>query len=85
MDDSTTMRVVSAVAEATDRDVSEMPPLAAVVDTDALESLFETDVDANGHDVEVEFAYAGRQVLVRSGGRVTVGPPVNDVGGERPG
>lgn len=83
MDDSTTMRVVSAVAEATGRDVIDLPPLADSVDPDALETIV---ADAgNGHrvGVEVRFAYAGCDVAVEAGGEVTVGPAPPDPSRER--
>jgi hypothetical protein len=58
--------VVASVAAKTGREPSEMEPLYNVVDTDALDGLFE---GANG---TVRFPYEGYRVTVSADGSVTV-------------
>lgn len=79
MTDSASRRVVREVAEATDSDPSDLPPLYEVVDPDALDGLFRprtaasetTDTGVAGSGPVVRFSYAGREVSVRRDG-VTV-------------
>lgn len=74
--DSVADEVVTAVARARDVSPMETVPLAAVIDPDALEALFDPVVedadDAAGH---VVFAYEGLTVTVRSEGVVRVAAP----------
>jgi hypothetical protein len=82
MSDSASRRVVQAVAEATNTDPVDLPPLYGVIDPDALDAIFRPTVDGHGSNRgrgmgdsrELRFFYAGREVSVRSDG-VTVGPP----------
>lgn len=78
MDNSTTMRVVTAVAEATGRGATDLPPLADAVDPDALEALVAGEEGRDRRDVEVRFSYAGRDVRVATDGEVSVGPAGHD-------
>lgn len=68
-----TDRVVSAVAEATGTDPLELEPLNEVVDPDALDALFSSSGLRSARPPRrVEFAYAGRTVVVTGGGTVEV-------------
>lgn len=58
-----TTAVVECVAEATDRDPTDLRPLAAVVDPDALESVFDRSPAAGPRRLEV--LYEGCWVTVR--------------------
>ena len=67
--------VVLAVAEATDEDPMELPPLYDTIDPDALNKLFGDRVDgAERLGGSFEFAYAGCDVTVRADGSVDVVP-----------
>lgn len=70
--ESVTTQLASAVADATDREVTELPPLGEWVDCDALEQLF----DGHEHRAElsVSFDFEGCQVFVSSVGRIVVEP-----------
>jgi len=60
--------VVEAIADATETDPLTMePPLYEVVDTDALDTLYE-----RGAGATVEFRYDGHDVVVDGDGTVTV-------------
>jgi hypothetical protein len=63
-------QIVDAVAEAEGVEpVTLDPPLAEVVDPDALETLVE---DSTASDLEVRFAYRGHDIVVDNSGRVQV-------------
>ncbi|MFC6974812.1 HalOD1 output domain-containing protein [Halomicroarcula sp. GCM10025709] len=63
-------QIVEAVAEAESVEpVTLDPPLAEVVDPDALGTLVE---DSRASDLEVRFAYRGHDVVVDDSGRVQV-------------
>jgi len=66
--DEVALRVLEGLASATDRPVSELPPLYPALDPDALDALFRRS-DA---DLQVVFEYEGKAVTVREGGRVSV-------------
>lgn len=71
--DSTSVceRVVEGVAEITGRPLGELPALAAVIDPDALETVFSPVQQAMATpDGTVSFEYAGCLVVVRSDGTV---------------
>lgn len=77
-DDSLTVTesVVTAVAEATGTSPMALPPLATVLDPDALEFLVSSAADGpDGSSMSVRFAYAGHAVVVDSLGDVTVAAP----------
>lgn len=66
LNQTTSVRVIRTVADATDRDASELPPLYGAVDPDALDALVEGMADG-----EVSFTYAGQDVTVTSSGHVS--------------
>jgi hypothetical protein len=78
--------VVEAVARAQGVDAIELPPLATVVDPDALDSLFRSRPDGSdrigtrGFDGEVRFPYAGWEVTVRSETDIVVREQSSDAG-----
>ena len=59
--------VVAAVADRTDADPIDLPPLYEAVDADALDALF-----ADGRPGRVSFEYAGYEVTVCGNDEVTV-------------
>lgn len=61
------MAVVSTVAEHAEADPTELEPLYTIVDPDALERLFQQDVDAR-----VAFPYHGYEVVVHSSGTIEI-------------
>ena len=61
--------IVRAVATATDRSETDLPPLGEVLDTDALNVLVERSTTDG---LSLSFAYAGTHVVVVSDGRITV-------------
>lgn len=73
--DSPSLRVVDALAAATDTDPLELAPLYEVVDPEALDRLF--DADATGR-ARVQFEYDGHAVEVRGDGTVAVDGTVHD-------
>ena len=65
---SLSTEVVGAVADAEDEPATALtPPLASVIDPDALDSLFQV-----GSHGQVEFSYLGYQITVDSAGNVTL-------------
>jgi hypothetical protein len=69
---STSQRVITAVAETTGNDPTEVGPLYRVIDPDALDRLFDatpTNARAAGR---VEFTFAGCDVVVHGNGAVEV-------------
>lgn len=59
-DEPITLRVVRAVAAASDRRVTDLEPLARHIDTDALKALFPSaDAIGSGRTVEASFRYEG--------------------------
>lgn len=63
-----TVAVVSAVAAMNDTPIRDLPPLESVVDTDALDALFEGRHSAGS----VYFEYFGFLVAVHAAGYVSV-------------
>jgi hypothetical protein len=77
--------VVLAVAEATDEDAMELPPLYDAIDPDALNKLFDSELlGASRVEGNVEFAYAGCDVTVRADGRVSVAPAAESAAAATP-
>ncbi|NEU56704.1 HalOD1 output domain-containing protein [Halorussus sp. MSC15.2] len=69
---STSHRVITAVAEETGNDPTEVGPLYHVIDPDALDRLF-TATGAGGRNRgHVEFTFAGCDVVVHGNGEVEV-------------
>lgn len=67
--DSPSLRVIDALADATDTDPLELDPLYNVVDPEALDQFVRADAsDA----VSVQFVYDGHDVEVRGDGSITV-------------
>ncbi|GAA0681389.1 HalOD1 output domain-containing protein [Natronoarchaeum mannanilyticum] len=63
-------RIVDAVAEAEDVEPAALnPPLAEVVDPDALETLLE---EPTASELEIRFTYRGHEVVVDESGRVQI-------------
>ncbi|KAA9396533.1 hypothetical protein Har1130_17925 [Haloarcula sp. CBA1130] len=63
-------QIVEAVTESEDVEpVTLEPPLAEVVDPDAVETLVE---DSTASDLEIRFEYHGHDILVDGSGRVQV-------------
>lgn len=62
---------VEAVAAATNREPTELPPLAHTIDPDALNALLDSTDDG---DVRATFTYAGVEVRVDSDGTAQVSP-----------
>ena len=71
-DETPVEAVVAAIAETTGQSPLAMTPLGEVVDTDALNMLF--DDDGRSSSVTVDFDYSGHRVSVTSDG-VRVTPP----------
>lgn len=63
------MAVISTVADRSDTDPVELDPLSSVVNTDALDAVFQP-----GTDGKVAFTYNGYEVVARSDGEVDVTP-----------
>lgn len=62
-EDTISMAVVTAVADATGQSPLEMDPLWESIDTDALETLL-SDTDRTGLSLTVSFTYCGCTVTV---------------------
>jgi len=64
-------RIIETVAEADDVDPTSMtPPLADVIDPDALNELVEHGTDDSDRTFEVRFSYRGYEVVVTDDGDV---------------
>jgi len=64
--------IVEAVARATDREVTALPPLHDAVETDALNALLADEVGSSDGAVDVTFAYANHRITVSADGDVVV-------------
>jgi hypothetical protein len=69
---STSQRVITAVAEKTGKDPTEVGPLYHVIDPDALDRLFSATPGNGRNQGHVEFAFAGCEVVVSGDGEVEV-------------
>lgn len=68
-----TESVVIAVSEATGTSPMELPPLATVIDPDALESLVSGAADRpHESSMTARFAYTGHVVIVDASGEIAV-------------
>lgn len=76
MDRSLSTTVVLAVSRARGVEPTELPPLAEVIDPDALDALFAPDGREALLDARVRFEFADRTVCVRRDGEVLVRPLV---------
>lgn len=72
--------VTETVADALETPVEELPPIAEVVDLDALDSLV-TEPPGESSSVTVSFTYAGLRVLVH-GNDFVYAYPMGDGGGD---
>lgn len=75
-DGSLSTTVVLAVSRARGVEPTELPPLAEVIDPDALDALFEPDGREALVDARIRFEFADRTVCVRRDGEVVVKPLV---------
>ncbi|PGF16070.1 hypothetical protein CP556_08035 [Natrinema sp. CBA1119] len=73
--DSISLRVVEALATATDTAAHELEPLYNVVDPEALDQLFQQDTNGG---VRVTFEYGDSLVEVRSDGTVSIDGNVHE-------
>lgn len=71
-EDSITARMATAVARATNREVTEVEPLGEWVDCDAIEQLFAAH-DPN-HELSLSFEFGDCDVFVSNLGRIVVTP-----------
>ncbi|WP_227378585.1 HalOD1 output domain-containing protein [Haladaptatus halobius] len=70
-----TERIVAAVADAAECSRYELAPLYEVVDPDAVDRLFAPTYEGNiRSDGQIQFVYAGYEVVAYSTGDVTVSP-----------
>jgi len=87
------LKVVEKVAEREGVDPTELhPPLHTVIDTEALDSLFQSTPSTDRTTGTVEFRYRGYKVQLSSSGEVEIGEtisfterstqPVEDVAGD---
>lgn len=70
-DEVVTEAVVYAIAAVTDVDPTDLPPLAANIDTDALNRILRPTGDRDAGDAHVSFEYYGYEITVYSYGRIT--------------
>ncbi|WP_049924355.1 HalOD1 output domain-containing protein [Halopiger djelfimassiliensis] len=73
--DSPSLRVIDALAAATETDPLELDPLYDAVDPEALDRLFGPEANGNA---TVQFAYDDHAVEIRSDGTVSVDGTVYD-------
>lgn len=69
--DAIVVAIVETVAAVTNREPTEMPPLFATVDSEALSTLVASAAESH---LEVTFSYEGCRVTVSSRGDVVVEP-----------
>jgi hypothetical protein len=66
-------RVVRAVAVATDTAPEELPPLYYAIDPEALDALFDAEIQGSGN-CSLSFSYADTDVFLAETGEVHVHP-----------
>ncbi|MFB1065028.1 HalOD1 output domain-containing protein [Natrinema sp. H-ect4] len=72
------MRVIEKVADREGMNPVEMnPPLHTVIDTEALDALFQSTPSAARGDGTIKFQYRGYKIQVDSSGEVEVGETVS--------
>lgn len=69
---STSQRVITAVAEETGNDLTEVGPLYHVIDPDALDRLFAATHGNSRSQGYIKFTFAGCNVVVHGSGEVEV-------------
>jgi len=67
--DQPSMAIVQAVATATDRTMTDLPPLQRTIDSDALDTLF---IQGDPSSVAVSFDYADTTVWVYGDGSIEI-------------
>jgi len=73
------MAVITAVADATDNDFTDLEPLYSTIDPDALDSLFQSGPGGQWQQAsQVSFRFAGCDVVVHGDRKVVVKPPRAD-------
>lgn len=70
--ETVTAQMARAVARATNRSVTDLPPLGEWVDCDAIEQLF--TAHDHGNELSVSFQFEDCQVFVSNIGRIVVTP-----------
>ncbi|MDS0281184.1 HalOD1 output domain-containing protein [Haloarcula onubensis] len=71
-DVSMTVEVVEAVSAFENRDPTALPPLHDVVDTDALDAMFEPGRSGGDRECRVAFEFSDSHVTVENGERIVV-------------
>jgi hypothetical protein len=56
------IKIAQRVAAVTDQEVRELPPLYDTIDSDLLESLFNSAGESSS--LEIRFTYAGQRVII---------------------
>lgn len=75
---SVSLTVVEKIADREGTDPAELhPPLHTVIDTDALDTLFQSTPSAARADGTIEFQYKGYQVRIDGSGEVQIGEIVS--------
>ncbi|NGM68833.1 hypothetical protein G6M89_07385 [Natronolimnobius sp. AArcel1] len=77
--DSPSLRIVDALADATDTDPLELDPLYNVIDPEALDQIVNSDCDQIDQ-LSVQFVYNGHNVQVQGDGSIAVDGTVYDHG-----
>lgn len=67
--DAVSHTIVQRIAELTEREATQLPPLYEAVDPDALDRLVDS-VSPAATSLSIQFTYAGRQVTVDADGTV---------------
>ncbi|TMT77917.1 hypothetical protein E2L06_19420 [Haloterrigena sp. H1] len=73
--DSISLRVIEALADATDTAPNELDPLYNTIDPEALDQLFRPD---SSDEIRVTFEYGDSHVEIRGDGTVVVDGTVHD-------
>lgn len=74
-DGELTLEIVETVAAANGVPHTSLPPLANVINPEAVEALFKNRPQTGA---VIEFKYAGQHVLVAGGGQVSLATPEED-------
>jgi hypothetical protein len=71
-----TEAVTYAVAEASQTDPLDLPPLLSVLDSDALTALFDTSTNSQSQTkITVSFEFADHHVVLKGNGIIVITPP----------
>lgn len=66
------LAVIEAIAELTDRDIRELPPLQHSLDVEAFDALITRRQTNPGTDIQVSFRYEGYIITVEADGSIVV-------------